>query len=144
VALGAEASFVARTHDMDRQHMIETSGRPRPQGRGLRRDLPELQRVQRRGVVIDDGGHARVVDVAEVGEDRLVVHDEASPDAALAFMLAQISQGPHEPTPIGVFRAVQRAEYVEATDAQLAGAQQQRGPGDLEALLRSGATWEVT
>jgi 2-oxoglutarate/2-oxoacid ferredoxin oxidoreductase subunit beta len=177
LALGAQASFVARTHDMDRAHMQETFRRAHAHkgaavveiyqncnvfndgafeaitGKANRESMliplvhgepvrfgPEGSK----GVVIDDGGHARVVDVAEVGEDRLVVHDEASPDAALAFMLAQISQGPHEPTPIGVFRAVQRAEYVEATDAQLAGAQQQRGPGDLEALLRSGATWEVT
>ena len=49
LALGAEATFVARTHDMDRKHMQETFGRAHEQRRcGLRRDLPELQRVQRR------------------------------------------------------------------------------------------------
>ena len=41
--------FVARTHDMDRKHMMEiVPAGPRPQGRGVRRDLPELQRLQRR------------------------------------------------------------------------------------------------
>ncbi len=51
VALGAEASFVARTHDLDRKHMMrDVQGRPRPPGRVVRRDLPELQRVQRRRV----------------------------------------------------------------------------------------------
>jgi hypothetical protein len=32
VALGAEATFVARTHDMDRKHMMESSAGPRPPG----------------------------------------------------------------------------------------------------------------
>ena len=51
VALAAEATFVARTHDMDRKHMIEiVPPRPRAPGRRVRRDLPELQRLQRRRV----------------------------------------------------------------------------------------------
>ena len=51
VALGAEASFVARTHDMDRKHMIEMFQRANEhQRRVVRRDLPELQRLQRRRV----------------------------------------------------------------------------------------------
>ena len=51
--------------------------------------------------------------------------------------------GPHEPTPVGVFRAVQGTEYAEAADQQLAAAQSKAGAGELEALLRSGATWTV-
>ena len=48
VALGAEATFVARTHDMDRKHMIETFRRAHEhRGRGVRGGLPELQRLQR-------------------------------------------------------------------------------------------------
>ncbi len=51
LALGAEATFVARTIDNDRQHLTEVlrrgGGAPRV---GVRRDLPELQRVQRRRV----------------------------------------------------------------------------------------------
>src|SRR5690606_38668488 len=73
-----------------------------------------------KGVVIGDDGRAQIVDVAEVGEDRLVVHDELAPSAALAFTLAQIASGPHEPTPVGVFRAVERPEYAEETNKQLA------------------------
>ena len=46
-------------------------------------------------------------------------------------------------TPIGVFRAVERAEYVAETDRQVATAVAQKGEGDLAALLRSGATWDV-
>jgi len=42
-----------------------------------------------------------------------------------------------------VFRDVVRPDYGEAVNQQVAAAQQQRGPGDLAALLRSGATWNV-
>ena len=49
LALGAEATFVARTHDMDRKHMQETFRRAHDHnGARLRRGLPELQRLQRR------------------------------------------------------------------------------------------------
>ena len=60
----------------------------------------------------------------------------------LAFALSRLSRGPIEPTPIGVFRAVERAEYVEETELQLEAAKA-RGAADLAALLRSGATWEI-
>ena len=51
LALGAEATFVARTHDMDRAHMQETFRRAhRAQRRLLRRGPAELQRLQRRGL----------------------------------------------------------------------------------------------
>ena len=49
LALGAEATFVARTIDSDRKHLhgVLRGGR-RAQGRGARGDLPELQHLQRR------------------------------------------------------------------------------------------------
>ena len=51
LALGAEASFVARTIDSDRKHLTERAARGgRPPGRGVRRDLPELPDLQRRRV----------------------------------------------------------------------------------------------
>jgi 2-oxoglutarate ferredoxin oxidoreductase subunit beta len=48
------------------------------------------------------------------------------------------------PTPIGVFRAVDRQEYGASANQQIAAAQEQRGPGDLAALLASGSTWSVS
>jgi 2-oxoglutarate ferredoxin oxidoreductase subunit beta len=97
-----------------------------------------------KGVIIDDQGRAEIVDVADVGEDRLVVHDETREDPTLAFTLSRLSTGPTMPTPIGVFRAVSRPEYGEGVNRQLAAAQEQRGPGDLAALLASGSTWTVS
>jgi 2-oxoglutarate ferredoxin oxidoreductase subunit beta len=97
-----------------------------------------------RGVVIDEQGRAKIVNVADVGEDHLVVHDEARDDPTLAFTLSRLSTGPTMPTPIGVFRAVSRQEYGESSNQQIATAQAQRGPGDLAGLLASGSTWTVS
>jgi 2-oxoglutarate ferredoxin oxidoreductase subunit beta len=176
VALGAEATFVARTHDMDRQHMMDTFRQAFEHkgstlveiyqncnvfndgafgavtSRQVREDmLIPLRHGEpirfgadgSKGVVLDSQHGARIVDVAEVGEESLLVHDATRPDPGVAFMLSRIARGPYEPTPIGVFRAVERQEYGSAVNQQLAAAQEQRGPGDLAALLRSGATWDV-
>ncbi|MEM9563358.1 MAG: 2-oxoacid:ferredoxin oxidoreductase subunit beta [Actinomycetota bacterium] len=175
VALGAGATFVARTHDMDRKHMIEVFKRAHAhQGAALveiyqncnvfndgtydpilKRDnranmLVDLKHGEpvrfgadnERGVVVVDG-RARVVDVADVGEDALVVHNESQDDPALAFALGNLANDNMSPTPFGVFRAVEAAEYAEAANQQLLAANEASGPGDLGELLRSGATWVV-
>jgi 2-oxoglutarate ferredoxin oxidoreductase subunit beta len=176
LALGAEASFVARTHDMDRQHMIDTLRRAHDHkgasfveiyqncnvfNDGAFEDITAKDRRadmliplehgkpvrfgenNEKGVVITPNGHAGVVNVDEVGEDAILVHDEKS-DRGLALMLSRLARGPHEPTPIGVFRAVDRPEYAEGASQQIAATQEQSGPGDLEKLLHSGATWTVS
>jgi 2-oxoglutarate ferredoxin oxidoreductase subunit beta len=58
-------------------------------------------------------------------------------------MLSRLARGPYEPTPIGVFRAVNRPEYSEEVQRQIDVAVEQRGEGDLGAVLRSGALWTV-
>jgi 2-oxoglutarate ferredoxin oxidoreductase subunit beta len=88
-------------------------------------------------------GSLRLVEVADVGEDALLVHDEARGDPGLAFALSRLSRGPYEPTPVGVFRAVERPDYGSLVDAQLLDAQSRRGPGDLAKVLASGTTWTV-
>jgi 2-oxoglutarate ferredoxin oxidoreductase subunit beta len=176
LALGADASFVARTHDMDRQHMIETFRRAHDhdgaafveiyQNCNVFNDgaFEEVTSKEKRAdmliplqhgepirfgadlekcVTVDNQGNPRLAQIAEVGESAVLVHDEARGDPSLAFMLSRLADGPHEPTPIGVFRAVNRPEYAEATSQQLAAALEQKGPGDLGALLHSGATWSI-
>ncbi len=176
VALGAEASFVARTHDMDRKHMMEVFKRAY-QHRGasfvevfqncnvfndgafesitgkehrdemlitLRHGEPvRFGKDLERGVVMGPDGQLRIVRVADVGEDALVVHDEHRPDPSLAFALARLADGVDQPTPVGVFRDVQRPEYSSLVQQQLADAVSRKGPGDLAALLRSNGTWTV-
>ncbi|MHB1583586.1 MAG: 2-oxoacid:ferredoxin oxidoreductase subunit beta [Acidimicrobiales bacterium] len=176
LALGAEASFVARTHDMDRGHMQETFRRAHEHdgaafvevyqncnvfndgafekitGRDVRSSMLiplvhgepiRFGSDAERGVVQRADGRLEVVDVADVGEEALLVHDEARDDPSLAFALSRLSRGPFEPTPIGVFRAVRRAEYGAEMQRQIVDAQEKRGMGDLAALLRSGSSWTV-
>ena len=66
--------------------------------------------------MIDSQRGAHIVDVADVGEDALLVHDETRDDPSVAFMLSRLARGPQEPTPIGVFRDVVRPDYGEGVD----------------------------
>ena len=93
-----------------------------------------------KGVMMGNDGRVRIVEVSDVGEANLLVHDQT--DAGLAFQLSRLSHGPYEPTPIGVFRDVDRPEYADMVGQQLLQASE-KGPGDLHALLHSGATWTV-
>lgn len=176
VALGAEASFVARTHDMDRGHMQEVFRRAHAH-RGaafvevyqncnvfndgafsgiLKKDVRTDMLIQLRhgepirfgedgryGVAQNEFAEAYVCDVAEVGESRLLVHDEHRDDPTLAFALSRLSSGPDRPTPVGVFRDVDRPVYEAEVFTQVADALERQGPGDLNELIRSGATWTV-
>lgn len=175
LALGAQATFVARTHDMDRKHMMEMFRRAHDHkgaafveiyqncnvfndgafenltAKDKRDDmLINLEHGQpilfgkekEKGVVVGDDGMLHLVMVDEVGADRILVHDEKH-DGGLAYMLARLSSSPNEPTPMGVFRAVDHPEFAEGTAAQIDLAVEKKGKGDLEALLHSGATWTV-
>ncbi|MFT5201916.1 MAG: 2-oxoglutarate ferredoxin oxidoreductase subunit beta [Candidatus Aldehydirespiratoraceae bacterium] len=175
VALGAEATFVARTHDLDRGHMQEMFRRAHDhKGSAIvevyqncnvfndgafaaitKKDaraemLINLQHGEpvrfgpdgEHGVMLDNG-IAKAVEVADVGIDALVVHDETAPDPSVAFALSRLANDRESPTPVGVFRAVERTDYGSAMSAQLAAAQED-GSGDLHGLLHSLPTWEVS
>ena len=176
VALGAEATFVARTHDMDRKGMVDAFRRAHEhqgasfievyQNCNVFNDgafegitakeqraemLIELHHGEpirfgadsQRGVMLNEFGECEIVDVAEVGEDRLLVHDEHRHDPTLAFALSRLADQPTVPTPVGVFRDVTRPSYELEVQRQLVAASERNGPGDLKALLHSGAVWDV-
>jgi len=176
VALGAEASFVARTHDLDRKHMMNIfrqahdhkgssfveiyqncnvfndgayEGVTGKQSRSERMiDLVHGQPIRfgidgAKGVVMGSDGHLRIVDVTDVGEDALLVHDTHRDDPGLAFALARLAIDDHSPTPFGVFRSVDRPHYGALVEQQVAQTVQKKGPADLGALLRSNGTWHV-
>lgn len=176
LAAGAGATFIARTHDLDRKHMIDTFRRAHEhKGASIIEiyqncnvfndgafdeitkrsnrsrnmiDLVDGQPIRfgednELGVVIDaDGAHVKAV--ADVGEAAIAVHNEAHPNPSVAFALSQLANDRRSPTPFGVLRAVDRPEYVTGVSQQLLDANEAQGPGDLAALLRSGATWEVS
>jgi 2-oxoglutarate ferredoxin oxidoreductase subunit beta len=178
VALGAEASFVARTHDLDRKHMMKTFKAAHDHqgasfveilqncnvfndgafdeitGRSVREEmLIDLEHGQPirfgadgyRGVVMGADGQLRLVAVADVGEDALLVHDAKRQDPSLAFALARLAHDNHSPTPFGVFRDVDRgAGYGAMVASQVVESSARKGPGRLEDLLRSSGTWQVS
>jgi 2-oxoglutarate ferredoxin oxidoreductase subunit beta len=96
-----------------------------------------------RGVVQRPDGSCAVVDVAEVGENGLVMHDEHHPEPSLAFALSRLTLGTVGATPVGVFRDVEAPVYDELMEEQLETAKEQRGEGDLAALIGSGDTWTI-
>jgi 2-oxoglutarate/2-oxoacid ferredoxin oxidoreductase subunit beta len=176
LALGAGATFVARTHDLDRKHMMEVFRAAHAHrgaafveifqncnvfndgafdgviGKENRADRfinlrhgepirfgPDLEH----GVVMRPDGRLEIVEVTDVGTDALLVHDVHRDDPGLAFALSRLATSTHEPTPFGIFRSVDRAEYAAEATRQLAVASERKGSGDLAGLLRSGGTWTV-
>lgn len=74
----------------------------------------------------------------------ILVHDAHSDDPTLAFIYSQMTQDPSLPTPLGVFRSVERASYDQDTRSQIAFARTKLGDGKLHDLLHKGDTWIVS
>ncbi|WP_330338377.1 2-oxoacid:ferredoxin oxidoreductase subunit beta [Streptomyces sp. NBC_00557] len=178
LAIGAEASFVARTIDSDRKHLTEVlraaAGHPGTalieiyQNCNIFNDgafdaLKDKQQAEEalirlehgrpirfgpdgsRGVVRDPAtGDLKVVTVTPDNEADVLVHDAHSASPTTAFALSRLADPDtlHH-TPIGVFRSVDRPVYDTAMADQLDTAIEQKGKGDLAALLAGGDTWTV-
>jgi 2-oxoglutarate/2-oxoacid ferredoxin oxidoreductase subunit beta len=175
LALGSEASFVARTLDMDRNHtieMLEAAHAHRGsalieiyQNCNVFNDKAFIQLTGKeeraanridmvpgkpiifgenadKAVVLRDGS-CHVVDRSSVADSEILVHDPTRDDPTIAFGLSRLSHGPYGPTPLGIFRQVERAVYEDQMSSQLVDAQARRGPGDLSNLLTSLGTWQV-
>ncbi len=96
-----------------------------------------------RGVRMRPDASAEIVDVDAVGEDALLIHDEHAATPSLAAAVARLSHTPHGPTPIGVFRDVERPVYDRLMQEQLERARKEQGEGDLAQLLHAGDTWTI-
>lgn len=172
LALGAEASFVARTIDSDRKHLTEVLRQAAAhKGSALieiyqncpifndgafdqvkdneTKEGSLLMMVHGQPIksattgVIREGVSLKLVDLTTVDESQLVVHDAHDPDPSYAFALSRLSGSSLEHTPIGVFRDVIRPSYGALVHEQLDAVIAKDGPGDLEKLLNSGDTWVV-
>ena len=174
LALGAAATFVARTIDNDRKHLTEVLRQAAAhQGAAfvelyqncnvfndgafdLLRDKTQgahnqIRLVHGEPIVFDEGtkcvrlganGRLEIAAVTDTEPDAIITHDVHGPPS-LAFTLAHLSQGPTEPTCMGVFRQVERDTYGEAIQAQIGHAKERLGEGDLHGLLYGGDTWDV-
>jgi 2-oxoglutarate ferredoxin oxidoreductase subunit beta len=171
LALGADATFVARTIDRDRQHLTSVL-RAAAQHEGAAlveiyqncpvfndgafaaltdKDVKDANQIRveagrpirfgadgERGVARGPSGALEIVDVAEVGEDALVVHDPATSDPALAYALARLAEEPAGPTPIGIFRQLERPVYSRGRSSS-----EPASAAQLEELLSAGDTWTI-
>jgi 2-oxoacid:acceptor oxidoreductase beta subunit (pyruvate/2-ketoisovalerate family) len=146
LAIGAEATFVARSIDTDKKHLTSVL-----HAAAKHRGSAFVEIFQNCNI-FNDGAFDFVREEKEnriyleqgepVGETGLV-HDAHAADPAQAFALSRITQDTHGATPIGVFRDVDRPSYDELMAAQLESATEKRGTGDLAALVGSGDTWRI-
>jgi 2-oxoglutarate ferredoxin oxidoreductase subunit beta len=175
LALGAEATFVARTIDTDRKHLTSVlEAAHAHQGSAFieiyqncvvfnddafsaitDRDQKVLNQIWlREGEPITfgkDGEHAvialedgsmRIVPTEEAG-DRVVIHDPSREEPTTAFALSRLSHNPTGPTPLGIFRDVERPVYDDLLQQQIDEAREARPDADLDSLLAAGNVWEV-
>jgi len=173
VAIGAEASFIARTVDVFQKHMamvldrtarhvggclVEVAQNCVIYNQGAWRHLtdPETRadhvlylehgqpmrfgKTMEKGIRLN-GLKPEVVNVDDVGEENLLVHDERAAEPTLAYLLSRMGP-PAFPTPVGVFRAIDKPVYDQLLMEQVRAAQE-RNPTDLNALYRQGQTWVV-
>jgi len=173
VAIGAEATFIARTVDMFQKHMSTVLGRAAAHGGAALVEIAqncvifndgawshitnpdtradhvlylEHGKPMRFGKMMERGIRLRgltpeVVLVDDVGEENLLVHDEQALEPTLAYFLSRMGP-PDFPTPVGVFRAIDKPVYDRLLMEQVRSAQEKSGP-DLNALYRQGETWVV-
>jgi 2-oxoglutarate ferredoxin oxidoreductase subunit beta len=172
LALGAGATFVARSVDVEAKHLTEVLRRAHAHrgasfveilqncnvfNDGAFDDLTDKARKSDHTLVLEHGkpmifGRNRdrglrlrgfVPQVVTLGED-VPETDLLVHDEHDPTVAAFLSRlgPPGFPTPIGVLYAVDRPCYDEAVNAQIAAAKD-RAPADLGALLRRGDTWVV-
>jgi 2-oxoglutarate ferredoxin oxidoreductase subunit beta len=173
LALGSEATFVARTLDSDRAHLQEVL-RAAAEHEGsafveIYQNCPifndgafevlknpetrdeSIIRLQdgepiRFGdkAVVQSGYGLQVKDAAEVDEADVVVHKADVDDPAYAFALSRLSGIALDHTPIGVFRNVKRPTYDADVRTQVDEATTGVDRKEaLDRLLHSGDTWTV-
>ncbi len=159
LALGAGATFVARTTANDMPHMMSVLKRAASH-RGA-----AFVEIWQNCVVFNDGAfdewsHGKPLIYGRAKDKGLrigggftldpstaegaVVHDEARENLALALALASL-EPPSFPQVMGVLRAVERPSVDQLAREQEHEAEKAtKGPATLEALLESGDTWDVT
>ncbi len=177
LAIGSEATFVARTIDADAKHMQAMIKRAAAhKGTAfieiyqncvifndgafdkiankktrddnviyLEHDKPMIFGINKdKGIMLENG----MPKVVEIGEGKhkiedILVHNENDESYMIATMLSHMVENPSLPTPVGVFRQVNKPTYDEGVETQIENVKKTKGEGDLEKILFSGNTWEV-
>ena len=141
VALGADATFVARAIDTDKPGLTEVLRRAAAHRGAAFVEIFQNCNIYNDGAfdfVRDEKENRLYLKQGEPVGDTGITHDET--DFATAFALSRVTYESHGSVPVGVFRDVPRDSYDELVAAQLENA---KGDGDLQALLGSGDTWSI-
>jgi 2-oxoglutarate ferredoxin oxidoreductase subunit beta len=172
IALGAHASFVCRTIDVEQKHLGDMLKRAHAHrgasymeilqncnifNDGAFNDLSDKQIKAEHQLVLEHGkplifGKNRDKGIRMSGQRAEVVQlgngvsDKdlvVHDETNLALAFMLGNFEPPLPTPIGVFYAVSRPTFDGAVNQQLDEAKAKQGPGDLQSLLNRGDTWTV-
>ena len=171
LALGAQATFVARTIDRWQAHLAQMLERSYHHDGGSLIEIYQNCNIFNDGAfeeytsadkfenVIEvkhgepmvfakgtkgiklDGFKAVVVDMEKHSLDDLLVHDETNLD--LAHIIANWTTHPVLPEPIGVLYSVDKPTYNSEMVAQVDSAIKAKGAGKVQDLLNAGDTWMV-
>jgi len=171
IALGAGAGFVARTVDTQIKHLREIVAAAHAHkgfafieilqncvifndgafehvtGKEVRDDRQvDLRPGQPLiyGKEADRGLRITPDDIVPCAVDEATIWKADGATGANAFRICQGSENGEVPVPIGIFRQVERPVLEDQIHAQIAEATSNLGAGNLESLLSSGETWEVS
>jgi 2-oxoglutarate/2-oxoacid ferredoxin oxidoreductase subunit beta len=169
LAIGTDATFVARAIDTDRKELTEVL-RAAAMHKGTAfveifqncniyndgafdavRDDKTNRIYLRHGEAVrfgengERGVRLRADGSVEVfeGEGEALVWDAHHPEPSIAFALSRLTLGAVGAAPFGVFRDVERPVYDEQMADQLEQATAAKGAGNLAALIASGDTWQI-
>jgi len=171
VALTAEATFVARTFDTDPVHLSATlEAAAHHKGAsfveiyqncnifndGTFRDFTDKPVRGERLLYLEPGkpmlfgdDHQRGLAlsgatprIVQADDQDVIIHNPAEDAPTVGNMLARF-QYPDMPVPMGIFRQVHKPSYGDMLGQQITDATEQRGPGDLAALIAGDNTWHV-
>ena len=171
LALGAQATFVARTIDRWQKHLAEMLGRSYNHDGGSFIEIYQNCNIFNDGAfeeytgaekfenVIElkhgepmvfaqgtkgiklVGSNATVVDMAKNSIDDILVHDET--DLDLAHIIANWTTHSTLPEPIGVIYCIDKPTYNQQMVDQIESAKKAKGPSKVQDLLNAGDTWVV-
>ena len=171
LALGAQATFVARTIDRWQKHLAAMMDRAHKHDGGTFIEIYQNCNIFNDGAfepytnsekldnVIElkngepmlfardkkgiklDGSKAIVVDMEKTSLDEVLVHDETNLD--LSLIISNWTSNPDLPEPIGVIYSIDKPTYNQDMLDQIENAKEKKGFGKVQDLLNAGDTWKV-
>jgi 2-oxoglutarate ferredoxin oxidoreductase subunit beta len=171
LALGAGATFVARTMDTHPKHMEATlrlaaqhkgsafvevfqncvifndGAFEEVAGRNVRDDRTfDLQHGQKMiyGAAHDKGLRFKGFALEQCSAAEADVWDASLPTTAAAQLVAELDGDPTRPTGVGLFRRVVAPTFDEGVRTQVAKVRESKGPGKLKDLLYTRDSWTVS